>query len=270
MDHRLLSSRLVGWLADRRLPRRVRPFAWRTFSRLVGADLDEVERPLVEYHSLTDYFVRRLRPGVRPIVASPNELPSPVDGRVQSVERIAHGGQALQAKGQSYSVAELLGERAPADLAGWWSWICYLSPRDYHRIHSPFDGELAHVEWVEGERLSVAPRVLARVPRVFTRNARVVLEIATQHGPVFMVLVGALNVSRIRLEGLSIGATAGLPARTYRRGDEVGRFELGSTVILVTPPSAWEPREGLQPGADLRYGAPIGVLSSTAGQERPA
>lgn len=270
MDHRLLSSRLVGWLADRTLPRGARPLAWRTFARLVGANLDEVERPLAEYPSLTDFFVRRLRPGARPIEPDPTILPSPVDGRVQSIERIGNDGHVLQAKGQPYSAAELLGGLAPDALAGWWSWICYLSPRDYHRIHSPYHGSLTGIEWIEGERISVSPRVLERIPRVFARNARVVMRLSTPEGPAFMVLVGALNVSRILLEGLSIDGEHGGAKRSYERGDEVGRFELGSTVILVTPPESWRPRVGLGPGDELRVGAPIGVLSSTAGEESVA
>lgn len=267
MDHRLLSSRAAGWLADRRLPRFLRPLAWQSFARAVGADLDEVEKPLSEYASLTDFFVRRLRDGARSFSNDPQTLQSPVDGRVQSVERIANGDQALQAKGQPYSVTDLLGELAPPDLSGWWSWICYLSPRDYHRVHCPFDGELSGVQWIEGERYSVAPRVLTRVPRVFTRNARVVLRIETDLGPTFQVLVGALNVSRIRLSGLSLDGATQEPRRRYERGDEVGQFELGSTVILVTPPGAWEPVAGLEERDPLRVGAPLGVLAPGAGEE---
>lgn len=260
MDHRLLSSRCVGWLADRRLPRVLRAPAWRLFSRAVGAELQDVERPLAEYASLTDFFVRRLAPGRRPIDPDPHALPSPVDGHVQSIECIDGSGHVLQAKGQPYSVDELLGGLAPDDLEGWWSWICYLSPRDYHRIHSPFDGRLRDVRWIDGERLSVAPRVLARIPRVFTRNARVVLALETERGPVFMVLVGALNVSRIRLEGVQPDASSGGPTRTYARGDEVGRFEMGSTVILVTPPDAWRPIPEVGTDAQLRVGTAMGTV----------
>lgn len=270
MDHRLLSSRCVGWLADRHLPRPLRAPAWRLFARAVGADLAEVERPLATYPSLTDFFVRHLAPGTRPPDSDPQTLTSPVDGRVQSVEQLQDAAQALQAKGQSYAVAELLGGLAPPDLAGWWSWICYLSPRDYHRIHSPFRAELRAVRWIDGERLSVAPRVLARTPRVFTRNARVVLALETDRGLAFMVLVGALNVSRIVLEGLTPGPGPERVTRSYERGDEVGRFEMGSTVILVTPPHAWAPVAGLDEGTPLRMGARLGVRYPPPGDQTAA
>ncbi|QDU85861.1 Phosphatidylserine decarboxylase proenzyme [Planctomycetes bacterium Pla163] len=258
MDHRLLSSRLVGLLADLPLPRFARAFAWRRFASAVGANLEEVERPLDEYRSLNHFFVRRLAPGRRSFPTDPVLFPSPVDGRVQSIERIGGEGHVLQAKGQPYGVRELLGPAAPERLDGWWSWILYLSPRDYHRVHSPFAGRPRSITWIEGERISVAPKVLERIPRVFVRNARAVVEIETESGPAFLVMVGALNVSRIRLEGVETGASTVPAGLHYAVGDELGRFEMGSTVILVTPPDGPVPSAELEPGRAVRLGETIG------------
>lgn len=258
MDHRLLSSRLVGWLADLPLPRPLRSFAWRRFAAAVGADVEEAERPLDEYRSLNAFFVRRLAPGRRSFPEDSSVLPSPVDGRVQSIERISGEEHVLQAKGQPYSVRELLGPAAPERLEGWWSWILYLSPRDYHRVHSPFAGCPLSISWIEGERISVAPKVLQRIPRVFVRNARAVVEIETAQGSAFLVMVGALNVSRIRLEGVETGSSQIPSDLRYRIGDELGRFEMGSTVILVTPPHGPVPNEDMVEGRAVRLGEPIG------------
>lgn len=257
MDLAHLSSRLVGWLADLPLPRFLRPPAWRLFARAVGADLSEVEKPLHAYRSLTAFFVRHLRAGLRPVETDPAALPSPVDGRVQHLMEVGVDGEVLQAKGQPYRVDELLGPLAPPSLVGWRCWTLYLSPRDYHRIHCPFDGELVDVAWIGSERHPVAPRVLARRPRVFVRNARAVLRFAVGGRTSYMVFVGALNVSRIHVEGVPSGGSPARPLR-FGRGQEIGRFELGSTVILVTPPEGPRPLAELGPQSPVSMGAAIG------------
>jgi phosphatidylserine decarboxylase len=263
MDLAHLSSRLVGWLADRPLPGFLRAPAWRLFARAVGADLAEVERPLHAYPSLSAFFVRHLRAGSRRVDADPDVLPSPVDGRVQHLMEVGVDGEVLQAKGQPYRVDELLGPLAPASLVGWRCWTLYLSPRDYHRIHCPFDGELVDVAWIGSERHPVAPRVLARRPRVFVRNARAVLRLSERGRTSYMVFVGALNVSRIKVEGVPSGGTPARPLH-FVRGQEIGRFELGSTVILVTPPTGPRPLAGLGPESPVHMGAAIGRESATA------
>lgn len=257
MDRRLLSSRVVGWLADRRLPSSVRAPAWRIFARIVGADLDEVAQPLAHHASLTEFFVRRLRADLRPIDAETGALVSPVDGRVQSIDTVGSAGDVFQAKDQPYRAAELLGSLAPKDLDGWRVWTLYLSPKDYHRIHSPWDGSLDAVDWIDGERYSVAPRELERRPRVFVRNARAVLRFDCNGVQCFAVFVGALNVSRIFVEHVASGSSPHAPI-PFSRGAELGRFELGSTVILVTPPEGARPLPVLTAGASVRMGTAIG------------
>lgn len=260
---RLALSRLVGWLADRRVPKPLRAPVYRTYARLTGAQLDEVRLPLDAYPSLCAFFVRELVPGARPLAPELDVLPSPVDGRVQSIGTVS-AGDLLQAKGQSYSVDELVGGPLPGvDLEGASAWTIYLSPRDYHRIHAPVDCRLEQVRWRGGARYSVAPKVLARTPRVLCTNERAVLHLhSEEHGPFVLVLVGALNVGRIRVRGVP-PAHEGAPPQPlhFERGGELGRFEMGSTIVLLWPAGRATPAEALEPGSPLRLGEPIGRLT---------
>lgn len=256
---RRASSRLLGWISDVTVPRPLRAPIYRAYARAFDVDLGEVRLELAEHPSLGAFFVRRLKDGARPFPADPAVLPAPCDSTVQSVDPIEHGS-ILQAKGRAYPVAELLGplaERFP--LEGGHAWTLYLSPRDYHRVHAPDSCVLAEVAWIPGERHSVAPRVLAREPRVLSINERAVLLLDTASGPLALVMVGALNVGRIRVLGVEPGVQ-GPPAtpRAFARGDELARFEMGSTVVLLAPPDGPGPVEGLAPGRRLRMGEPIG------------
>jgi len=130
-------SRATGWLADRKIPTPLRAPLYRSYCRFTGADLDEVRPPLHSYPSLGAFFVRELVEGARPIEADPGLLPSPVDGTVQALDPVTEGS-ILQAKGRPYPVRDLLGAVGEdIDLEGGFAWTIYLSPRDYHRIHSP-------------------------------------------------------------------------------------------------------------------------------------
>jgi phosphatidylserine decarboxylase len=256
---RRASSRFVGWLADRRLPRFLRAPLFRTYARAYGVDLAELRLALADHPSLGAFFVRRLAPDARPLPADPALLPSPCDGRLQAVDTIARGS-LLQAKGRSYAVAELLGPLAGGvDLEGGQAWTIYLSPRDYHRVHSPVDARLGAVAWLPGERFSVDPRVLAKLPKVLSINERAVLRLDSAAGRLFLVMVGALNVGRIRVLGLEPGedVPAGRELR-FARGAELARFEMGSTVVLIAPAGGPRALEGLSPGLHVRLGQPIG------------
>lgn len=267
-------SHFVGWLADRRLPRRLRAPVYRAFARYAGADLDEVRIPLVEHPSLGAFFVRRLAEGLRPMPEDPAAIASPVDGTVQTLERI-RSGTILQAKGRPYSVAELIGDADDARaLEGGRAWTIYLGPKDYHRIHAPFAADLTAVRWIPGARYSVAPSVLLRRP-VLAVNERAVLQL--DHGAAagaavrsYLVCVGALNVGRIRVVGVERGASSAAPWPRFERGAELARFELGSTIVLLVPPSL-DPSVApeLAVGDAVRLGRAIGRLERGA-QEDPA
>ena len=252
-------SRLVGWAVDRRVPRFLRGGVYGGFARYAGADLSEMRLRIADYPSLGAFFVRELKPGLRPVDADPDALVSPVDGTVQTscpVER----GTILQAKGRPYSVAELCGGLdAGLDLDGGHAWTIYLSPRDYHRVHAPIAARLGAVAWLPGDLLSVAPKVLARRAKVLSINERAVLRLDGARGPLFLVMVGALNVGRIRVVGLEPGRPAPqVRPLEFERGGELARFEMGSTVVLVAPPRSYTALDGLALGMALRLGQPIG------------
>lgn len=261
---RTACSHLMGWAMDRRLPRPWRGTVHRRFARILGADLSEVRPPLEAYPTLGAFFVRRLVDGARPFESDPDVLPAPCDGRLLTAETISDG-QLLQAKGLAYRADELVGSLHlggdgldPLELEGARAFTIYLGPHDYHRIHCPLDARLERVRWLGGARFSVAPDVLARRGRVFVQNERAVLRLASARGPFLLVLVGALNVGRIRVVGVERGAAE--PSRRdphFARGEELARFEMGSTVIVIWPGPAPEPLPGLEPGATVRMGRPL-------------
>lgn len=256
---RVTLSHLVGWLADRRVPGPLRDLVYGTYCRLTGADASEAQLERRGYASLSAFFVRRLKDGRRPIDARSDRLVSPCDGTVQALDRV-QADSLLQAKGQSYSVRELLaGASDGTVLEGAWAWTIYLGPKDYHRVHAPLACSLSDVRWVPGDRRSVAPGVLARRPRVLATNERAVLRLETASGPAFLVLVGALNVGRIRVVGVEPGTSPSAPLR-LTKGDELARFEMGSTVVLLLPSGSVVPAEGIGPGSGLRLGSAIGAL----------
>lgn len=256
-------SRLVGWAVDRRVPRFLRGTVYGGFARYAGADLSEMRLRVEDFPSLGAFFVRELKPGLRPVDPDPDALVSPVDGTVQTscpIER----GTILQAKGRPYSVAELCGGLdAGLDLDGGHAWTIYLSPRDYHRIHAPVAARLSAVRWVDGDRFSVAPKVLDR-RRVLDVNERCALRLDGARGSFVLVLVGALNVGRIRVVGVdpTYAAEPARPGSRFERGAELARFEMGSTIVLVAPRGVATARPGLAPGDAVRLGARIGTLTS--------
>ncbi|MBL8861788.1 MAG: phosphatidylserine decarboxylase [Planctomycetes bacterium] len=252
----------MGWATDRRVPRCLRGTVYRGFARHVGADLAEVRLAIEEFPSLGAFFVRELKPGARPLDPDPLAVLSPVDGTVQTVCTIERG-TILQAKGRSYSLAELAGGLdVGLDLEGGSAWTIYLSPRDYHRIHAPFDARLTAARWIDGERHSVAPAVLER-RRVLDVNERCVLRLEHPRGTFLLVLVGALNVGRIRVVGVepSYATEPVRPGSSFARGAELARFEMGSTIVLVAPRGAATPRAELAPGETVRLGARIGAFA---------
>lgn len=255
-------SHAVGWAADRKLPRSFRPFAYRTYARCTGADLTEVRLALADFPSLAHFFVRELKPGARSIDRAPDALVSPVDGRVQAIERIERG-RTLQAKGREYALDDFLGGlRGAVELDGGVAWTLYLSPRDYHRIHAPETCRVAEIAWLPGARYSVQPKVLAR-RAVLDVNERVVLRLESAHGPFFLVLVGALNVGRMRVVGIEPTERRTLaPAPAFERGAELARFEMGSTIVLLVPPGRAEPSKELAQGTPVRLGTRIGRWAS--------
>ncbi len=218
----------------------------RTFCRLFSIDLREatLESP-EEYPTFNAFFTRALKPQARPVDQTPSGISCPVDGCVSQLGTIDRG-QIFQAKGFEYSALDLLGGRtADAEPFEQGRFVTlYLSPRDYHRIHMPLDARLLSMHYVPGRLFSVAPHTVRTVPCLFARNERVVAIYDSPAGRIAMVLVGAINVAAIET------VWAGLitpPASTQikyldyaeserlslSKGDEMGRFNMGSTVILL-------------------------------------
>jgi len=263
-------SRSLGRLADVPVPRAVRRLLFYTFARTVGVDLSEVENPLEEYRTMNSFFVRRLKPGLRTWPASPATVASPVDGVVGSVGEIIRG-TAVQAKGRSYRVAELLGDADEAKaLEGGRFVTLYLSPRHYHRVHAPVDAVIPLARHVPGELLTVNLPSVAHVPALFVTNERLLCFLDSALGRIVVVAVGAYNVGRIstafdaswgRRSTWVTNRSETLPReRLYdppiqvTRGNELMAFHLGSTVILLLPPSSTELTPVCHPGREVRLG----------------
>jgi phosphatidylserine decarboxylase len=236
---------LVGLTARRRLPVPLRNAAYRAFARAVGAKLDEAELDLRAYSSLGDFFARRLRPGVRPIDEAFGAIISPCDG-VLAARGTAVDGALVQAKGRNYQLEDLvLDETLAQKLRGGDYATIYLSPKDYHRVHTPVDGTLIRYDYIPGALWPVNPIVASRRDRLLVRNERVVITInAGRLGMVAVVMVGASGVGNIALEYAPESVTwraAGERRRIevnreIQKGDDLGAFRLGSTVVMVFEP----------------------------------
>jgi phosphatidylserine decarboxylase len=267
---RRLVSRALGAAAGARVPGAVLRFALTRYCRHFDVDLSEAERPLSEYATFNDFFSRALKPGARPLDPDPAALLSPVDGRVHASGRV-EAGTILQAKGVPYRLPDLLGSEDDARLFDGGSFATlYLSPKDYHRIHHPADGELLRVRPLPGDLWPVNDEAVARIPRLFARNERVACVGRLASGaPYAMTPVGALNVGSIRLAFHPLRTNRSRPTRglielspplPVRRGDEFGRFEFGSAVVLLLSRDAGE-LHPLEPRSPVRMGRAIGRLA---------
>ena len=238
--------------------------AIRWFVGRYGVDMAEAANPDVgSYASFNDFFTRPLRPGARPLADA--RWISPVDGAVSQLGPIAEG-QIFQAKGHQYTATALLGGDAAAAQAyahGSFATL-YLSPRDYHRIHMPCAGTLRRMVYVPGDLYSVNPATAAAVPGLFARNERVVCHFDTAHGPMVMVLVGATIVGSVatvwhgtvhppRQAQAQTWDYAG-DAVVLAQGEEMGRFLLGSTVVMLWARPDVAFAAGWQAGCPIRMG----------------
>lgn len=265
LPHRLLSS-MARSLAYSQNPR-ISRWLIDTVSSKFNVNLAEAANPDPRsYPSFNAFFTRALKPGARVAAADPRTLTMPADGRISQLGRI-RDGRIFQAKGQEYTAAELLGSAEAAEpfRNGSFATI-YLSPRDYHRVHMPLDGELTGTTHVPGRIFSVAPFAVEAIPRLFARNERLVCHFDGEHGPFVSVMVGAILVSSVATvwDGLAIPPYASDIIRTdcrsrglkLERFAEMARFNMGSTVILLLP--AGYEFENLQPQQQVIVGQKIG------------
>ena len=269
LPHHLL-SRLVLWAT--RQESRATPAAIRWFARKFDVDMkDAVEEELGSYTSFNRFFTRALKPEARPIDQQANSICSPADGRISAIGEITDG-RIYQAKGRDYSLDVLIGgdQSAAQRLANGGFTTIYLSPRDYHRLHMPVAGTLLSQTHIPGRLFSVGPHTVRALPNLFARNERVIAQFETEAGLMALVLVGAINVAAIETvwHGLVTPpqrrsmSSVNYPdeqAVNLAKGDEMGRFNMGSTIIvLMENPVAW--RVDMQAGDAVRMGQFLGSL----------
>lgn len=267
-----LMSRVVHWATRLRTPW-FKNLLISRFMAAFGVSLGEaqVQNPR-SFLSFNEFFTRALIDGMRPLPADTNVAACPVDGTLYQRGRI-EAGRIFQAKGQSFDVVSLLGgnrSRAAPFLGGQFATL-YLAPSNYHRIHMPMDGRVTKQVYVPGRLFSVNPATARAMPGLFARNERVAVLFDTAIGPMAMVLVGALFVGSIETvwsgevtpphrRAISVQQYDEATGLQLRRGQEMGRFNMGSTVILLTGPDAmhWSPE--LLPGTPVKMGQPLGRM----------
>lgn len=261
-------SRLTGYCAECRVPW-FKNLLIDLFIRRYGVDMSEAQEPDPRaYASFNAFFTRALRSGVRPL-APGNTVLCPADGTISELGRI-EADHLLQAKGQHYSLQRLLGDAVLARRFhdGHFATI-YLAPKDYHRVHMPLRGTLQSMLYVPGSLFSVNQATADNVPELFARNERAVCLFETDAGAVAVILVGAMIVAGIetvwagpitpparRPHRIDYPHTE--PAPELERGAEMGRFQLGSTVIVLMQKGAVEWASGLAHGGQVRMGESLG------------
>ncbi|MBT5484385.1 MAG: phosphatidylserine decarboxylase [Gammaproteobacteria bacterium] len=267
-----LLSRLAGKLADASTPA-LKNFMIRKFVKRYGVNMAEaINSEAEDFATFNDFFTRALKPGTREVHSAPDSLVSPADGIISAAGNIT-GDQLFQAKGKSFSLAALLGgdsDTASSFLDGSFVTV-YLSPKDYHRVHMPCAGILKKMIYVPGKLFSVNQTTSERIDDLFARNERAVCLFDTDAGPMAMILVGAMIVAGIETvwSGQVAPAPHGLctsdyanqhPAIQLAKGEEMGRFKLGSTVILLTGPGAVNWLQDVDENFAVKMGEQIGDI----------
>ncbi len=258
-------SRATGRLCDLRLPPALLVRLIRAYARAFAVDLSEAARPPESYDSFNAFFTRALAEGRRPVACGPGVVVSPCDARVSAIGPVPPDGQLEQIKGRRYSVDALLGStQDAAAFCGGVHATLYLSPAMYHRVHSPVDGQIRAWRYVPGRLFPVNGLGVGSIPGLFARNERVCLLCDSDgHGRVAVVLVGAANVGRMTLAFTDLVTNRGAAAELFEpaapvvvsRGDEIGAFNLGSTVVLLLADRSLA--AAVEPGDLVRMGQPL-------------
>lgn len=227
-----------------------------------------LEPDITDYKHFNDFFTRELKPESRPVPQDGNTIICPVDGSISQLGKIS-GGEIIQAKNRTYNLDELLArDELAGNFVGGHFATLYLSPRDYHRIHMPLDGRLIRMTYVPGKLFAVNSHTVKLVDRVFARNERVISYFETAIGTMAIILVGAINVGSME----TVWAGEITPAKTrtiattdyknrqihLKRGNEMGRFNMGSTVIVLFEKDRMQWFPELQPGQLITMGMPVG------------
>lgn len=268
-------SRMVGKLAAAKAGGLTTALI-KLFIKQYKIDMSEAKYPdPAHYKTFNEFFTRPLKEGIRPLAEESDIVAHPVDGAISQLGDVVDG-QIIQAKGHDYSLQALLGgkEEDTAPFLGGKFATIYLAPKDYHRIHMPVDGTLSKMIYVPGDLFSVNPLTAQNVPNLFARNERVVAIFETEIGPLAMVLVGATIVASIETiwagtvtppAGKDVFSwnypTEGDNAITLKKGEEMGRFKLGSTVILAWGANQAEFLSDQHPETVTRMGTPFAKIN---------
>ena len=268
-------SRMVGKLAAAKAGGLTTALI-KLFIKQYKIDMSEAKYPdPAHYKTFNEFFTRPLKEGIRPLAEESDIIAHPVDGAISQLGDVVDG-QIIQAKGHDYSLQALLGgkEEDTAPFLGGKFATIYLAPKDYHRIHMPVDGTLSKMIYVPGDLFSVNPLTAQNVPNLFARNERVVAIFETEIGPLAMVLVGATIVASIETiwagtvtppAGKDVFSwnypTEGDNAITLKKGEEMGRFKLGSTVILAWGANQAEFLSDQHPETVTRMGTPFAKVN---------
>ena len=282
---RLYPKHLLSWMMLRATRIRFAPWKnWqiRWFTRRYGVDLSVVPDPApASYPHFNAFFTRALTPGARPLEGGPGTVVAPADGTVAAAGSM-DGRNIVQAKNRTYTLEALFGgdERAAAEFDGGRFATIYLAPRDYHRVHMPIAGRLRSTVYVPGELFSVNPVTVDAIGGLFARNERVVSFFDTDLGPLAVTMVGAVFVGCIELAWRGVVTP---PRRrealverygdrdvVLEQGREMGRFNMGSTVIVTLADPAVEWSSWLRPGANVQMGQRIGETGSGSPDRIPA
>lgn len=260
-------SRLAGHFASSETPW-LKDALIRRFVAAFDVDMSEAARGVAEYHCFNDFFTRELKPGARPLADAAEFILSPADGAISQIGQI-EGDRIFQAKGHTFTTAELLGSdpAAAQRFEGGSFATIYLSPRDYHRVHMPAGGTLQASTYIPGELFSVNQETAENVDGLFARNERLACLFDGADGLFASVMVGAMIVAGIETVWAGRAETHaaamqrqefGPGTHSFAAGDEMGRFFLGSTVVLLFEPGRVAWLDGLKPGDSLRMGQAIG------------
>lgn len=263
-------SELVGNLAKSNNPRIKTPLI-KGFAKAYNIRLDEYARDFGEYDSFNDFFTRELKPNARPIDDTQAGIACPSDGTVSQIGDITNG-QIIQAKRRTYSTGQLLASMDDERYfeGGKFATI-YLAPSNYHRVHMPFDGVLIETRYIPGDLFSVNHTTASHIPDLFARNERLVCVFDTDFGRACVVLVGAMIVAGIECVATGkISRTSTAQYQTHnlklKKGDELGRFYLGSTAIVVLPKNTAVWDNTIAHGSTVQMGIKLGEFTPTTNQ----
>ncbi|MGQ0506718.1 MAG: archaetidylserine decarboxylase [Myxococcaceae bacterium] len=262
-------SSAVGAATRFPVPAPVHRLAMKAFAKRFRVELEEAEHSFGGYSNFSEFFARKLKQGARPVTPGDKVVISPVDGAISQIG-YTERGELLQAKGIAYPVEKLVGDADAAKpfIGGAFATI-YLSPRDYHRIHAPLRGRITGYSYIPGQFWPVNPASVRSLEALFCVNERLVTYLDTPAGKCAVIKVGATCVSRIRASYDDVVTHTGGAAKVHayeqkqevKKGDEIGVFEMGSTVILLFEPGRVRWDAALAPESVLRMGTKIGDVT---------